>query len=54
MQTGPNDTIDDYLDILQTFFQSSAWRQLPNNERLRIVGKLTHILEVAEKQDLGE
>jgi hypothetical protein len=54
MQVGPNQTVDDYLDVLQTFFQSSAWRQLPNNERLRIVGKLTHILEVAEKQDLGE
>jgi hypothetical protein len=54
MQIGPNETVDDYLDILQTFFQSSAWHQLPNDERLRIVGKLTHILEVAEKQDLGE
>jgi hypothetical protein len=54
MQIGPNETVDDYLDILLTVFQSSAWRQLPNNERLRIVGKLTHILEVAETQDLGE
>jgi hypothetical protein len=54
MQIGPHKTVDDYLDILETAFQSSAWRQLPNNERLRIVGRLTHILEVAEKQDLRE
>ena len=53
MRIGPNETVDDCLDILQTVFQSSAWRQLPNEDRLRIVGRLEHILEIAQLKTIG-
>jgi hypothetical protein len=46
---------DDCLDVLKAAFQSPRWKQLPRQERIRLVGsRLSHIMEIAEKRDLAE
>jgi len=47
-------TVDDCLDILEAAFQSDMWKQAPEQEKIRLVGRLSHILEITEKQELGE
>jgi hypothetical protein len=47
------DTVDECLDILEDAFQSPMWKQLPEQEKTRLVGKLSHILENVEREDLG-
>jgi hypothetical protein len=56
MKVGPFDvrTLDDCLDIVENAFKSEMWRQLPQQEKLRLVGRLSHILEIAERQDPGD
>ena len=53
MQIGSVDiqTVDECLDVLEDAFQSEMWRRLVGQERIRLVGRLSHILEIAEKQD---
>jgi acyl-CoA reductase-like NAD-dependent aldehyde dehydrogenase len=53
---GPIDmtTVDDCLAILEAAFQSRRWKQLPQQERIRLVGRLSHIMEIAERRDLEE
>ncbi len=55
MRIGPFDvqTVDDCLDVLEACFQSELWRELPNEQRIHLVGRLSHIMEITEKQDLG-
>ena len=48
------DTVDDCLNILEDAFRSDMWRQLPNEDRLRIVGRLEHVLELAQLKTIGE
>ena len=48
------DTVDDCLNILEDAFRSDMWRQLPNEDRLMIVGRLEHILETAQLKSMGE
>jgi len=47
-------TVDDCLDILEAAFQSPMWEQLPQQERIRLVGRLSHIMEIVERRDLEE
>jgi hypothetical protein len=54
VQIGPNESVDNLLDILQVFFQSSTWKQLPQEEKTRLIGRLSYILEITEKQELGD
>jgi hypothetical protein len=30
------------------------WKQLPQDEKTRLIGRLSYILETTEKQELGE
>jgi hypothetical protein len=56
MKVGPFDvrTLDDCLDIVEIAFKSSMWKQLPQEEKTRLVGRLSHILEITEKQELSQ
>jgi hypothetical protein len=56
MKVGPFDvrTLDDCLDIVGNAFQSAMWKQLPQDEKARLIGRLSAILEITEKQELGE
>jgi hypothetical protein len=47
-------TVDDCLAILEATFQSRRWKQLPQQERIRLVGRLSRIVEIAEGRDLEE
>jgi hypothetical protein len=47
-------TVDDCLTILSVAFQSPRWRQLPQQERIRLVGRLSQIMEIAERRELEE
>jgi acyl-CoA reductase-like NAD-dependent aldehyde dehydrogenase len=42
-------TIDDCLDTLEAAFQSEMWKQLPEQDRRRLVNRLYIIL-----RDIGE
>jgi hypothetical protein len=44
--------VDDCLDVLKAAFQSRRWKELPQQERLRLVGRLSHIMEIAEERKL--
>jgi hypothetical protein len=54
MKVGPFDvrTLDDCLDIVENAFKSEMWRQQPQEEKTRIIGRLSYILEITEKQEL--
>jgi hypothetical protein len=56
MRVGPFDvkTVDDCLDLLEDAFQSQMWNHLPQQEKIRLLGRLSHIMEIAEKRELGE
>jgi hypothetical protein len=56
MKVGPFDvrTLDDCLDIVENAFQSAMWKQLPQDEKTRLIGRLSAILEITEKQELRE
>ena len=47
MKVGPFDvrTLDDCLDIVENAFQSAMWKQLPQDEKTRLIGRLSAILE---------
>ena len=47
-------TVDDCLDLLEDCFQSPTWKELPQDEKKRRIGRLSYILEITEKQELGE
>ena len=51
MKVGPFDvrTPDDCLDIMEIAFKSEMWRQQPQQERTRLIGRLSHILEATER-----
>ncbi len=42
-------TVDDCLDLLEACFQSLMWKELPEQERRRLVNRLYIIL-----RDIGE
>jgi len=44
--------VQDFLDGLQTIFGSSMWKQVPEQEKIRLVGRLSHIMEIVERRDL--
>ncbi len=52
MKVGPFDvrTLDDCLDIVEIAFKSPMWKQLPQEEKTRLVGRLSYILEITERQ----
>jgi hypothetical protein len=56
MKVGPFDvrTLDDCLDIVEIAFKSEMWRQLPQEDKTRLIGRLSYILEMTEKKELGE
>jgi hypothetical protein len=35
-------------------FKSEMWRQLPQEEKTRLIGRLSYILEITEEQELGD
>ncbi len=47
-------TVDDCLDVLQDCVQSPMWRELPQEEKTRLIGRLSYIFEITEKQELEE
>jgi hypothetical protein len=56
MKVGPFDvrTLDDCFDIVENALQSAMWKQLPQDEKTRLIGRLSYILETTEKQELRE
>jgi hypothetical protein len=46
--------VDDCLDVLKAAFRSPRWKKLPQQERIRLVGRLSHVMEIAERRDLEE
>ncbi len=56
MKIGPVDvkTVDECLDVLEDCFRSPTWKELPQEEKTRLIGRLSYILEITEKQELGE
>jgi len=54
MKVGPFDvrTLDDCLGIVENAFKSEMWRQLRQEEKTRIIGRLSYILEITDKQEL--
>ena len=54
MKIGPFDvrTVDDCLDILEDAVKSAMWEQLPQDEKTRLIGRLSYILEITDKQEL--
>ena len=46
-------TVDDCLDILESAFQADLWKNLNNEDRLKIVGRLEHVLEMAQLRSLS-
>jgi hypothetical protein len=46
--------VDDCLDVLKAAFHSPRWKQLPQQERIRLAGRLSEIMEIAERRDLEE
>jgi hypothetical protein len=53
---GPIDMerVDDSLAILEVAVQSRRWKQLPQQERFRLLGRLSHIMEIAEGRNLED
>jgi hypothetical protein len=45
-------TVDECLDVLEAVFTSGQWRELNNEDRLRIVGKLENVLELAQLKSI--
>ncbi len=45
-------TVNGRLDVLDACFRSPMWKELPEQEKIRLVGRLSHILEIAERRDL--
>jgi acyl-CoA reductase-like NAD-dependent aldehyde dehydrogenase len=45
--------VDDCLNILQAAFRSPRWKKLPQQERIRLVDRLSHVMEIAKERDLG-
>jgi len=43
-------TLDDCLDIVEIAFKSPMGKQLPQEEKTRLVGRLSYILEITERQ----
>lgn len=41
-------TVDECLYVLEGAFQADMWRDLNNQDKIRIVGKLEHVLELAQ------
>jgi hypothetical protein len=54
MKIGPFDVkaVDECLDVLEDCFQSPMWRELSQEEKTRLIGRLSYILEITEKQEL--
>ncbi len=46
--------VDGVLDFLEATFQSLMWERLPRQERIRLAGRLSHIMEIVERRDLEE
>src|SRR5215467_1843636 len=45
-------TVDECLEVLEGAFQSDMWRDLNNQDKIRIVGKLEHVLELAQLRSM--
>ena len=45
-------TVDECLDVLEHSVQSDMWKQLPDQEKTRLIGRMSYILEITEKQEL--
>jgi hypothetical protein len=45
-------TVDVCLDILEECFQSPMWKELSQEEKTRLIGRSSYILEITEKQEL--
>jgi len=45
-------TVDQCLDVLEQAVQSDIWKQLNEQDRTRLVFRLSHILEIAEMKEL--
>jgi acyl-CoA reductase-like NAD-dependent aldehyde dehydrogenase len=56
MKIGPVDVkrLDECLDVLEQAFQSPMWKQLNEQDRTRLLFRLSDILETAEKKELKE
>jgi hypothetical protein len=54
MKVGPFDikTIDECLNVLQNCVLSPMWKKLPTEEKTRLIGRLSYILEITERQEL--
>jgi hypothetical protein len=54
MRIGPFDirTVDECLDVLEYVVKSETWKQLPQEHKTRLIGRLSAILEITEQQEL--
>jgi ATP-dependent Clp protease ATP-binding subunit ClpA len=41
--------VDGVIDFLEATLQSPMWEQLPEQERIRLAGRLSHIMEIVER-----
>jgi hypothetical protein len=46
-------TIGELLEKLEATFQSDEWRQMNNEDKIKIVGKLEHVLEIAQIKSIS-
>ncbi len=56
MKIGPVEvhTVDECLTIMEAAFRSPMWKELAQEEKTRLIGRLSYILEITEKHELGE
>jgi hypothetical protein len=55
MKIGPVEvhTVDECLTIVEAAFRSPMWKELPQEEKTRLIGRLSDV-EITEKQELEE
>ncbi len=56
MKIGPVEvhTVDECLTIMEAAFRSPMWKELAQEEKTRLIGRLSYILEITERQELPD
>lgn len=43
-------TVDDCLEILEAAFQSDLWKQIDNQEKVRLIERVDYVLGIAQER----
>ena len=43
-------TVDDCLDVLEAAFQSDLWKQIDNQEKVRLIERVDYVLGIAQER----